>query len=596
MTQQTEPVYSDILRSAWKRFAELDQNALSGSRKYKSIRSWIATLGVVATLLAIVTNDYAEAIGNATHPIAQDILRVTLIIVPIVISILAAYANRFISAAEWLSMRGSAEEILKEIYLYRTILRNHPKRDEWLSHRLTTIQRRLYKSMGGRMVLQPYKGDLPPRFIHDDPCSDPGYMDLTGDQYLNLRLLDQRDWHRGRLVKIESERKRIQLFILIMGGAGALLAALGGAFVTWVALTAAIASAFTGWEELRGLDKTVVIYSRTNLELTIVRDRWEAKLPEQRTEADFIRMVRSAEGVLWSNSRQYVTAMQEAMASAEGDDAELIEEMLHASDKLVDNLESKMMAEAQDVILHTSDVLGETIDEAGDSVRSMVDKAAGGITAITDQAETMVAQEVSETVEMAGDAMKLVSDETEEVRATARDVLDAVVDESEAYRETITDTTEDFTSQAAAMRETFETGTDAVLDETEALDETAAEVLETAAGEIADTQQNLETSLKSLVRESEALRRAVENGVEQISKQNGEQGTEDLPPLPEELKKLQETYDAEINAMLAQISAIDTENKQAEAPPAEEQEEKTSDVPGTTHLAEWLVELDEEDK
>ena len=53
---------------------------------------------------------------------------------------------------------------------------------------------------------------------------------------------------------------------------GSFLAAMGGALSLWVAVTAAIASAYIGWSELRNLDDTLKNYSKVVLELMFLND------------------------------------------------------------------------------------------------------------------------------------------------------------------------------------------------------------------------------------------------------------------------------------------------------------------------------------
>lgn len=383
---------SDVLRSAWKRYAELDLQAIKLSRQSLQLRRWIAILGVVATFLAIVTNEFSD---DVQFWFAQ-VMRVSLIAVPIIISVLAAFTNKFYGGTNWLVMRAAAEEIRKEIYLYRTILRNHPERDRWLSRRLTTIQRRTYKSLGGELIIEPYEGKLPPYHNADDPHSDPGFTDLTGDEYLRFRVLNQRDWHRRKIIQHKRDRVRIQLIILIMGGIGAFVAALppDWGLASWVALTAAVASAFTGWESLRGLDKTIAIYSRVILELTTIRDEWEAIPPHQRTEADFIKMVRDAEDVMWAQSMQYISTMQEAITAGQGDEAELVESMLQEEYSITEELRDKILEKAHGVLSGVSNELGEAIEETAlDEAQDLIDESTEEI---KEQMEEVVTEKVVE--------------------------------------------------------------------------------------------------------------------------------------------------------------------------------------------------------
>src|SRR5512145_3145124 len=180
-TQGTTQDSSQPLEMAWQHFAELDANALELTRRHMTLRRWVAWLGILATLFAILTDTFASGM-TAT---AQLVMKFVFVITPIAGSVLAAFINKFYGGGSWLVMRAGAEHILKEIYIYRTILQNSPGRRSWMNGRLATIRRQVYKGLGGELALKPYKGKLPPYYSPEEPDSDPGYNDLGGDGYLH---------------------------------------------------------------------------------------------------------------------------------------------------------------------------------------------------------------------------------------------------------------------------------------------------------------------------------------------------------------------------------------------------------------------------
>ena len=525
---------SDVLRSAWKRHTELDLQSLKLSKQSTQLRKWIAILGVVATFLAIVTNEYSDNV----QPWSAQIMRIALISVPIIISVLAAYTNKFFGGANWLVMRAGAEEIKKEIYLYRTVLRNHSERDRWLSRRLTTIQRRTYKSMGGELIIDPYEGKLPMYFNPDDPNSDPGFNDLTGDEYMRYRVIDQRDWHRRRIVKLKRERIRIQMIILVMGGIGAFLAAIplewtpGWGLAGWVAFTAAIASAFTGWEQLRGLDKTITIYSRVILELTIIRDEWEAISPHQRTETDFVNMVREAENVMWAQNMQYISTMQEAVTAGQGDEAELVENMLKEGDAMTAELQAKLLEEAKGVLSEASEELGKVVKDSADMVKGMVSTVTGTASDLQQKVQDTVESEVEAFEDMADSSLERVTTEAAAVRTTVTQAIDIAMDEAAATRDQVETTTQAAAAGAAAFREAAKSTVDTALAEaatTRSAVQATTEAVAAQAGAIRDTVQDtvteqatatqevLEATMQDIEDEVVALRETVEYATDALS-------------------------------------------------------------------------------
>ncbi len=172
--QQATP----ILEVAWARFAQLDAMSFKRSKAHRRMHQWIATLGVLATLFAILTQLYPENFPS----VGEDVLKALLITAPILASILAAFVSKFFGTGDWLVTRAGAEEILKEIYAYRTILQKTKNRRAWLEKRLKEIQLSIFRGVNNELLLEPYIGALPPlpRFNPENPNSDPGFHDLTG--------------------------------------------------------------------------------------------------------------------------------------------------------------------------------------------------------------------------------------------------------------------------------------------------------------------------------------------------------------------------------------------------------------------------------
>jgi hypothetical protein len=393
-----------ILDIAWMRFAQLDQAAEKLESPHYAIRRWIAILGVVATLLAILVQTYPEnfpALGRV-------ILKVLLIAAPITASVLAAFFNKFYGNGSWLVLRAGAEEIKREIYNFRTVLKDDPRRRVWLEQRLTEIQRQVYRGLGGEMVLSPYKGQIPPYYDPSNPDSDPGFHDLTGEEYFTYRLEDQLAWHIGKNNRIQAERTRLQWAILIAGGLGSFLAALGGTLSLWVAVTASIAAALIGWSELRNLDATLKNYSKVIMELMIVFDHWKNLEYEERTNKEVYKMVKETEKVLWEQNQEYIRSMQEALADDELEEAELINEVLNkavASDKRM----KEQMRES--IIAHTD----KTLREAEEQVTETFEEALGTIA--EEASSDLVQQELAAMREAAEQAVENIVNRASKVRA-----------------------------------------------------------------------------------------------------------------------------------------------------------------------------------
>ena len=337
-----------ILELAWLRHADLDLAADKRTKGFYDIRKWIAWLGILATLFAILSQQFFSNLETPNPPFRYYAsigigVRILFVAIPVLASIFAAFATKFYSNGSWLIYRAGAEEVKKEIYLFRTILPKDKSRRDYLEKRLDEIQRKLFRNLGGEFAFEGYKGPLPSNYNKNDPNSDPGFQELTGDDYVKYRVKHQLDWHNNRINQRKLERRWMTIYILSVGGLGALLAALGGFLAIWVALTASVAAALLGWQELRKVDDTIKNYSKVVVELSILYNHWQNLEPEERTAAEFEKMVLGCERVLWAQNREYIRSMQEALRESDLEkDAALINQVIKESADSAERAKEKM--------------------------------------------------------------------------------------------------------------------------------------------------------------------------------------------------------------------------------------------------------------
>jgi hypothetical protein len=411
------PKATPILQLAWARFSELDMNASARTKSHLNKRRWIAILGVLATLFAILSQLFPSPPVDNKPEIVGLIIRIFLVVVPIIASAMAAFTKAFYSTGDWLIMRAGAEEVLKEIYFFRTILQKESNRRAYLEKRLTEIQRQLYRTMGGELVLEPYDGETHSRYYADDPSSDFGYDDLNGDDYFKYRVENQLAWHRRKVRFHQTARVRMQILILVSGGLGAALAAFGGQFSLWVALTASLTAAFLGWQELRNIDMVVKNYSKVIVELSVIYDHWINLEHEERTDAEFFRMVKSTEEILWAQNMEYIKSMQEALKESDLDEeAGLINRVIKES---VDSAQRTKQAMADSLVDYTR----ETLEQAEEKVEETFEAALGSL---AEEASSELVQQELEAmskavVEMAENAMERASTLTSSLAEIAKD-------------------------------------------------------------------------------------------------------------------------------------------------------------------------------
>jgi hypothetical protein len=147
------------------------------------------------------------------------------------------------------------------------------------------------------------------------------------------------------------------IFILAAGGLGSVFAAWGGELSLWVALTSSVTAALIGWQELRRVDATIRNYSRVVVELTILSDHWLNLEQEERTPAEFYKMVRNTEEILWSQNIQYTKFMQEALQESDlEEEAGLINRVINES---LNSAERTKQAMADEIVEFTKGTLEE---------------------------------------------------------------------------------------------------------------------------------------------------------------------------------------------------------------------------------------------
>ncbi len=427
-TPQTAP----ILGIAWTRYAQLNEVSIKRRRGYGRLRISIAVLGVLATLFAILT----QAFFSNAQSLMGLIVKVFFISMPIIASLLAAFGSKLFSNGDWLTTRAVAEEYLKEIYFYRTVLQKNKSRRNYLEKRINEIQRQLYRGLGGELAFGPYNGPIPPYYNSENPDSDPGFNDLTGDEYFRYRLEDQLRWHHKEVNEYKQERTWLTVLVASFGALGAIFAALGGDLSIWVALTASVTAALIGWQELRNVDAVIKNYSKVILELSTLYDHWYNLESEERTRAEFYKMVRGCESVLWSQNTEYIKSMQEALKEADlEEEASLVNQTIKES---VESAERAKETMRDNLLETTHDIFGEMeqkVDETFQGVLgSLAEEASSEVVqqelAAMSKAVTDATQNVLEGASTFTSSLTQVAEEFANVdigRDTSKEELNAIL-------------------------------------------------------------------------------------------------------------------------------------------------------------------------
>ena len=401
-----------LLERAWRQHADFDLAADKRSRRFYTLRKWIAWLGILTVLLAILVQGiFPLPLDTAEPPfryyaVLGLAVKVLFILTPIVASALAALALRRLAAdGSFLVYRAGAEQVKKEIFLYRTVLPKDASRGAYLERRLDEIRTDVEHNLGRKPDAATYKGPLPlsaykkgsKQIRHGG--ADPGYHDLSGEDYVTYRLKDQLDWHRDKIAQRGRERLVLTVGVLAAGALGALLAAFGGFLAIWVALTASITAALLGWQELKKTDQVIKNYSRVILELDILYSHWQGLEREERTQAEVERIVLGCENVLWTQNREYVRAMQSALNPADLEkDAALIKKILRETKETARRAGEKVLGNIKEAGRDVLDDTGQRVvyeKFMQDALRPVAEE--GSLESILRELEAMVKERGKET-------------------------------------------------------------------------------------------------------------------------------------------------------------------------------------------------------
>jgi hypothetical protein len=327
MTERYEDMDEYLtLYDAWSYFALYDHNANLLKKKFQALRKLILWLGVFATFLAI---SYQLWLKDLTSPIFSTtgilskvtwtlITSLVIVLLPITISTLMAYTTQIDRGKRWVLLRGAAESIKQEVFKYRVQARAYSPentktetRDQILASRLKHINERLMNTEINITQLKSYVGKVPP-LIEFAARADDGYFNLSPDKYLEFRLKTQFAFYHSRADKFASQMRRLNLWILIAGGAGTFLAAASQEI--WIALTTALVAAFTSFIEYNQLENTVTSYYQSASDLDAIRIWWRTLSKVEKADPNNLeKLVESTENVLKFETLGWIQNMQDTL-------------------------------------------------------------------------------------------------------------------------------------------------------------------------------------------------------------------------------------------------------------------------------------------
>lgn len=309
-----------LLKDAWQRFADYDLNSENQQKSFTRLQFWILFFGGAASFLALLHAQLFGISSPSSRTVPELILRGAVILTPVTISILMTASNIFKPGSKWIPLRRAAEEIKSEIYSYRTL--SHLKFldvtqipaitwEQKLRKKIDRVSGWLMETDVSKTALKKYEGSLPPD-MDEASQSDDGFSPLTAGQYLDIRLGDQLRFYQNRTMKFTRKMKKCQWAVVIFGGIGTFLAAIG--VELWVPLTTTLVGIFTSYLEYRQLENNLMIYNQAKHSLLEIKGWWSDLTDDMRKNAGNIKdLVETTEKILQSELSRWVQNMESAL-------------------------------------------------------------------------------------------------------------------------------------------------------------------------------------------------------------------------------------------------------------------------------------------
>jgi hypothetical protein len=296
----------------------------------------------------------------------------------------------------WILLRGAAESIKREIFLFRAKSADYTDqksaikpREVQLAEKIKQINERLMKTEVNKDGLIIYRGTLPPT-TGAVAEGDDAFSFMDPSDYLTYRLEDQIGYYKRKVEKLGRRSRGLNFQIILWGALGTLLAALN--FEIWVAVTTAIVGAVTSFLEYNQYENTLTSFNQTGRDLESLRMWWRAvPAMEKEEHITYERLVENTENILNGEHASWIQNMQDALEELYKSDEEKIDEMDAIVEKFSNDPDGAYFYE-QDGDTYSAeelDAMGFSLDQVNDS------PASGGSNAYPDSASATATMEAT---------------------------------------------------------------------------------------------------------------------------------------------------------------------------------------------------------
>ena len=305
---------TETLADAWSRFDDYDRAAEEKRKVFRVVQAATLTLAVFATLLAIVSSRTQTIAGNSVFHGLQyattlhTVLHCLLILTPIAISVLVGINSRFREGNKWLILRSAAEAIKGEIFRYRAGSGVYSDEACIADSAQSKLAAKIKELSSNVVRSEVNKSNLPERHVQA-----PSQLTfLKPHEYLAGRTAEQIGYFASKTDSIYRKLRRMQIWILLIGGLGTFLAAVG--IDIWVALTTSVAAALTSKMEMDQYEALLVQYNIALTGLKNVESWWKALTPwERKRRKNIDLLVDQTEIALSGESADWMKQMQTAL-------------------------------------------------------------------------------------------------------------------------------------------------------------------------------------------------------------------------------------------------------------------------------------------
>eukprot|EP00755_Sulcionema_specki_P026517 Sspe_Gene.85815::Locus_56578_Transcript_1_1_Confidence_1.000_Length_6232::g.85815::m.85815 len=351
----------ESLVKAWVRYAQWNENQREQAISYNFFNICILVVSILATFVAVLqtfllliwkrqNRSYPKSwsgirdvsdvpSGERVVYVVYFVLTWSIIGFPIILALLQALNNKVNPGAKWVVLRMASEDLLRQIYMYRSRTLDYsaeqcklhdPKnpgyippddglvystREELLSYHLNRNTDVISKSVVSRITLTTYKGVLPPDHIRK--TGDTGFHDLTPDEYIKVRLRSRRAYFQAHSTRLERESRSINILIHTLSAIGTGLAAIAayglGYLQAWIAFTTALVNSLQRYVDFSNISRLHEQYNKTDNQLSNI-EIWFAKLGDSKDNMQHRnQLVKKTEDALQEEVDMWARLLQNAL-------------------------------------------------------------------------------------------------------------------------------------------------------------------------------------------------------------------------------------------------------------------------------------------